>query len=149
MNGCRPILVIEDSDDDFELLVRLFSAAKVTTPIERVVSGNEAMQRYSHATAETAPCLVLTDLSMPDGDGFEFLSWARTQVAFGDTLLVALSSTRRGADIDQAYALGAHFFVSKFPTTGMLAGLCTAAAKKELALQARIAAFRPEPVVPA
>lgn len=147
MSGKRPILVIEDNDDDYELVSHLIAGAKIATRLERVTSGNQAIQRYSNVLAETAPSLVLTDLSMPDGDGFEFLGWAKAQPAFRDTVLVVLSSTRRGADIDRAYGLGAHFFLSKFPTAQMLGALCAAAEKKDLALQARIEPFRREPAL--
>ena len=81
---------------------------------------------------------------MPDGDGFEFLAWARPQAALRETLLVVLSSTRRGADIDRAYSLGAHFFLSKFPTPEMVARLSVAAERRDVALHARIASFRRE-----
>lgn len=148
VNGKRPIFVVEDSDDDFELLQQLFSSAKVAAPLERAVSGNAAITHFSGVTTpEAAPALVLTDLTMPDGDGFEFLTWAHAQPSFRDTLLVILSSTRRGADIDRAYSLGAHFFLSKFPTSPMLAALCLAAEKKELELRARLASFHGEPAL--
>lgn len=149
MTGKRPILIIEDSDDDFALLQRLLMQANVLAPLAREVSGNRAIQRYFETDLLTAPSLVLTDLTMPDGDGFEFLTWARLQPAFQDSLLVVLSGTRRGADIDRAYGLGAHFFLSKFPTAAMLGGLCAAAEKRELALQARIASLGRPPAVPA
>ena len=142
MNALRPIYILEDSDDDYELLQRLLVSANVNAPLERAVSGTAAIQRLIGVVLEAAPSLVFTDLTMPDGDGFEFLSWARVQPAFQDTLIVVLSSTRRCADIDRAYSLGAHFFLSKFPSAAMLAALCASAEKRELALQARIAAFR-------
>lgn len=144
MDTRRPIFVLEDSDDDYDLLLRLLRSAQVAAPIERAVSGQRGIQRLLGATAETAPSLVLTDLAMPDGDGFEFLTWAKSQTAFQETLMVVLSSTRRGADIDRAYGLGAHFFLSKFPTAPMLAALCASAGKRDLALQARIASLRQE-----
>lgn len=144
MSPRRPILVIEDSDDDYELLLRLLRSAKVDAGVERAVSGNRAIERYALTIPEQVPSLVLTDLSMPDGDGFEFLAWARGQAAFRDTLLVVLSATRRGVDIDRAYTLGAHFFLSKFPTAKMLEALCAAAEKRELAVQARLADLRRE-----
>lgn len=144
----RPLLVIEDSDEDFELFQRLLTAAKVSVPVERAVSANAATARYLASTVEAAPSLVFTDLSMPDGDGFEFIAWARKHEAFSDTLLVVLSATRRGADIDKAYGLGAHFFLSKFPAPALLSGLCSAAEKKELELKARLAGFRAEGGVP-
>lgn len=148
MNDKRPILVVEDSDDDYELLVHLLAKAKITSPVERAVSGNEAIRQYLQTPTKTPPALVFTDLSMPDGDGFEFLSWAKTQAAFRETLLVVLSATRHGADIDRAYGLGAHFFLSKFPTVQMLGALCAAAEKKELAIQSRLEAFRRESAGP-
>lgn len=147
MTERRPILVIEDSDDDHELLVRLLASAKVATPVQRAVSGNLAIDRFLATAPAQTPSLVFTDLSMPDGDGFEFLAWAKAHEAFRDTLLVVLSSTRRGADIDKAYALGAHFFVSKFPTPEMLARLCAAAERRDVALQSRLASIPREPAL--
>lgn len=144
METQRPIFVLEDSDDDYDLLLRLLRSAQVASPVEREVSGQRGIQRLLGARPETAPSLVLTDLTMPDGDGFEFLAWAKAQASFQDTLLVVLSSTRRGADIDRAYGLGAHFFLSKFPTAAMLGALCASAGKRDLALQARIAGLRQE-----
>jgi CheY-like chemotaxis protein len=146
MNSRRPILLIEDSDDDYVLFQHLLASAKVEAPLERSVSANRAIERYASVAIETAPSLVFTDLTMPDGDGFEFLTWARAQAALRDTLLVVLSSTRRGADIDKAYGLGAHFFLSKFPNAPMLAQLCAAAEKKDLALQTRLAGLKGEAV---
>ena len=147
MNGKRPIYVIEDSDDDFELLQRLLTSAKIDAVLERAVSGNAAIERFSRVPIEMPPSLVLTDLTMPDGDGFEFLAWAHSQPSFKDTVLVVLSSTRKGADIDRAYALGAHFFLSKFPTPAMLAALCAAAEKKDLEVRSRLAPLQREPAL--
>jgi len=149
MNVRRPIFIVEDSDNDFELLQRLLAGSVGPVAIERAVSGNAAIERLAKASLEDAPSLMLTDLSMPDGDGFDLLAWVKRQPAMVETVLVVLSATRRGADIDRAYALGAHFFLSKFPTVEMIGRLCAAAERRDLALQARIAALSAETQVPA
>ena len=140
----RPVFVIEDSDEDFDLLQRVLAKAAVPASVDRACSGNQAIATLAAAAPGRVPALILTDLAMPDGDGFEFLAWAGRQQPLRETLLVVLSSTRRGADIDRAYGLGAHFFLSKFPAPAMLARLCAAAERRDVALGARLDPFRGE-----
>jgi CheY-like chemotaxis protein len=102
----------------------------VLHPLEFTVSGDQAMKRLLESGEGGAPMLIMTDLNMPDGDGFALLSWVRAQPWLNATMLIVLSSTRRGADIDKCYALGADFFLSKFPSPAVLAAMCVSAAKR-------------------
>jgi CheY-like chemotaxis protein len=142
MNATRSILVVEDSADDCELMRDLFKAAKVMLPVEVARSGEEAMKLLGEVHDERAPALIFTDLNMPDGDGFSLLTWVRTQSWQKSTVVVVLSSTRRGSDIDRAYALGADFFLSKFPSPAILAALCTTAEKRSAEAAGQLAALK-------
>lgn len=131
METPRPILVVDDSQDDIDLLSHLLRAARVGAPHEAVHSGNAAIRWLGACEPSRLPNLVLVDLTMPDGDGFELLAWMQPQAQLKDTMRVVLSSTRRSSDIDRCYALGANFFVSKFPSPAVLAALVNSAEKRD------------------
>lgn len=131
METPRSVLVVDDSLQDIELLLELFKAARVDAPLETVRSGNAAIQWLTRCDPDRLPRLVLADLTMPDGDGFDLLAWMQPQEQFKETLRVVLSSTRRSSDIDRCYALGANFFVSKFPSPAVLAALVSSAEKRD------------------
>jgi two-component system, response regulator len=142
MNSTRSILLVEDSADDCELMRDLFKAAKIDLPLQIAVSGEQAMQLLGQVNEDGAPALVFTDLNMPDGDGFSLLTWVRAQPWHKSTVVVVLSSTRRGGDIDRAYALGADFFLSKFPSPAILAALCTTAEKRSAEAVSQLAGIK-------
>jgi signal transduction histidine kinase/DNA-binding response OmpR family regulator len=68
--GVRPpsVLVVDDDPDTRALLMRTLDAAGCMVQVAE--SGRVALQRL----AESQPGLILLDLLMPDGDGFEFLA---------------------------------------------------------------------------
>jgi CheY-like chemotaxis protein len=142
MNPTRSILIVEDSADDRELMRALFKAAKLSLPIDIAVSGEDAMKVLATVPEDGAPSLIFTDLNMPEGDGFSLLSWIQAQPWRKSSVVVVLSSTRRGSDIDRAYALGADFFLSKFPSPAILAALCTSAEKRSAEAAGHLAALK-------
>ena len=69
----QPILIVEDSEDDFEATMRAFMKANLHNPIDMVPSGGEARTVCNHEGAfrmrATKPGLILLDLNMPGMDG--------------------------------------------------------------------------------
>ena len=63
------ILSVEDEQDHAELIQRAFESSKHSYRLRVVVTLNEA--RTVLATA--LPCLVITDLMLPDGRGVELI----------------------------------------------------------------------------
>lgn len=62
----RPVLIIEDSDEDFVTVERFFRKAGITSPLTRCVDGDEAL-RYLRTGPR--PSLVFLDLNLPGTDG--------------------------------------------------------------------------------
>jgi len=113
------ILVIEDSEDDAKLLQRLFTKAGLTSPVQFVADGVEAMSyllgrdQYADRTKFPEPNILLIDLHMPRVNGLELMSWLQTQPDFEHLIIVALSGSAEQDEIDRAYQMGANSYLLK------------------------------------
>jgi CheY-like chemotaxis protein len=118
--GSAPaILIVDDSSDDVLLLKRAFKKAGVANPIHCVKSGRQAitylkgMAPFEDRTKNPMPSVILLDLQMPDGDGFEVLQWIRNKFPNGGLLIVVLTRVEELRKINRAYSLGANSFLTK------------------------------------
>jgi CheY-like chemotaxis protein len=118
--GSAPaILIVDDSSDDVLLLKRAFKKAGVANPIHWVKSGREAIcylkgiAPFEDRLKNPLPSVILLDLQMPDGDGFDVLQWIRDKFPSGGLLVVVLTRVEELRKINRAYALGANSFLTK------------------------------------
>jgi CheY-like chemotaxis protein len=65
-----PILLVEDSVDDFEATLRAFRQTGLANPLVHATSGESALE---YLQAGNRPCLILLDLNMPGMGGIKFL----------------------------------------------------------------------------
>ncbi|HYE73458.1 MAG TPA: response regulator, partial [Blastocatellia bacterium] len=76
-NAQLPILLIEDSDEDYQALKRAWEQAGRSNPIYWCRDGDEALQllRGCRSEGENAfcPSLILLDLNLPGTEGREVL----------------------------------------------------------------------------
>lgn len=72
-------------------------------------SGASALERL----AERSFDLILTDLNMPEVDGFEFIERARKLASAEQTPIVVMTSREADVDIERAFSLGASSYVHK------------------------------------
>ena len=113
------ILVVEDREDDVLLIQRAFERAKITTALQVVRDGDEAIAylsgsgKYSNRAEYPLPWLVLLDLKMPRVGGFEVLKWVRSQSGLKSLIVVVLTSSAELRDVNEAYSLGANSFMVK------------------------------------
>ena len=119
------ILIVEDRGDDILLIQRAFQKATVTNPVQVVRTGEEALAylsgegSYSNRAEYPLPALVLLDLKLPGIDGFEVLSWIRSQPGTRGLPVVVLTSSNEMSDVNRAYKLGANsFFVKELDFQG-------------------------------
>jgi len=119
------ILIVEDREDDILLMRRAFERASVTNPIQIVRDGEEAIAyligegQYANRDEYPLPNLVLLDLKLPRKDGFEVLSWIRSQPGIRALPVVVLTSSNQIQDVNRAYQLGANsFFVKELDFQG-------------------------------
>jgi two-component system chemotaxis sensor kinase CheA len=67
--------------------------------------------------------LVLTDIEMPDMNGFEFAEVIRADQHLGQMPIIALSSVVSPAAIERGRQAGFHDYVAKFDRPGLIAAL--------------------------
>ena len=115
----RPILIVEDSDEDFEATAWALLKAGVTRPIDRCKSAQEALNRLGlRKTVNTPdpapmPCLLLLDLNLPGMDGRQFLRQLRAQENPPAVPVVVLSTSINPLDVTACYRLGAAGYLNK------------------------------------
>jgi CheY-like chemotaxis protein len=105
-------LIVEDNDDDFFLLCRACRHAFGSQlTLDRAVDGLAGKEFLSAQTEP--PGLIVSDLSMPEMDGLQFLKWVRSQEPFRQVRFVMLSNSGLRRDIENALASGANDYLVK------------------------------------
>ncbi|MGL5016622.1 MAG: response regulator [Luteolibacter sp.] len=109
------LLVVEDSDEDFETVLEAARAAGLPHEIRRATSGDECLRLLDeNVRAHRAnPQLVLLDLNTPQGDGREALRSIRQNERLRALPLVVLSTSSNPRDLDFCYAAGANAYHTK------------------------------------
>jgi CheY-like chemotaxis protein len=112
----QPILLVEDSPEDFEATERALRKAGLKNPIHRCADGEEALdflhRRGRHADAPR-PGIVLLDLNLPGTDGREVLSEIKADPMLKQIPVVVLTTSSDQRDIDACYKSGANSYIQK------------------------------------
>jgi two-component system, response regulator len=113
------IFLVEDNDDDAELTLRAFKAAKIANPVMRARDSVEALDyllgRGNHAGRDVsdAPAVVLLDLKLPRLSGLEVLKAVRADERTKHLPVVILTSSNEERDRLSAYDQFANSYVLK------------------------------------
>ncbi len=109
------ILLIEDDEDHVFLIRRaLRDLDGVKVIVDVAMTGEQALDALGRDRATgNLPGLVLLDLRMPGMDGFEVLRRIRGQDGLRALPVVALTSSEREDDREQALRLGVTWYVCK------------------------------------
>ena len=119
MNQERPILIVDDSEDDAFLVTRTLTAAGVVNPLvvlrdgEAAISYLDGTAKYSDRLVHPLPCLVLLDLKMPGKNGLEVLKWIRAHPALKKLRVIVITSSTELRNVNLAYQFGADSFLVK------------------------------------
>ena len=117
MNKNAPILIVEDSDEDFEVTSWALRQAGVKRPIHRAVRVNDVLQLLANPELKTPhqllPCLILLDLNLPGNDGRYLLKLLRQAEQAIPVPIVVLSTSNNPKDIETCYKLGAAGYINK------------------------------------
>jgi CheY-like chemotaxis protein len=119
MQSMLPILIVEDSPEDFEAAVRAFSKAKVPNPIYRFSYGEDAFDflkqrgRYFKHGAEARPGLLILDLNLPGTDGLKMLQEIRADPALKAIPVIVFSTSNSAREIEACYLAGANSYIVK------------------------------------
>ena len=115
----KTVLLVEDEENDVFFMKYAFKEVGVLNPLHVAVDGQEAMDylsgngRYADRERFPLPCLTLLDLKLPRVMGLEVLKWMREQPALKTLIVIILTSSRLGPDIERAYQLGANAYLVK------------------------------------
>ena len=115
----RPILLVEDSEDDVRLTLRAFRKNNVANEVVVVGDGVQAMDYLHSAVADAGghptrmPAVVLLDLKLPKMDGLEVLQHMRAEPLLRRQPVVVLTSSKEEQDVINSYDLGANSYIRK------------------------------------
>ncbi|HEU4933894.1 MAG TPA: response regulator, partial [Pyrinomonadaceae bacterium] len=94
------VLIVEDSPDTLTLLSTIFrrEGANVTT----AASASEALAR----AVDKRPHIIISDIGMPEVDGYQLLEQLRILPGLGDVPAIAISGYASEEDRERALAAG-------------------------------------------
>lgn len=113
------ILVVEDSDEDFEATQRALKKSNLINPVHRCIEGDDALDylfnRGDYQCHETypKPGFILLDLNLPGTDGREVLQVIKSDEHLKKIPVVVFTTSSDISDIDSCYEIGANSYVHK------------------------------------
>jgi len=119
MDARHLILVIEDSDEQFEAVRRAFQRTGITNPVHRCGDGDEALDYllrrgiYTDPATSPRPAVVLLDLNLPGTDGRDVLDSIKSEEELKAIPVVVLTTSSSPSDVQHCYRTGAAGFIIK------------------------------------
>jgi CheY-like chemotaxis protein len=112
-HGLRVLVIDDDLDDQFFSQLALEKVLPGGSTVQVVHSGNQAIAymigegKYADRSTYPFPSLVITDLKMKDGDGFNVLEFLKNNPAWNVVPRLMFSNSAHDDDVRTAYMLGA------------------------------------------
>ncbi|WP_454062326.1 response regulator [Candidatus Nitrospira salsa] len=115
----QPILLVEDSPEDYEMTVRSLRAAGVANPVVQCTDGDEALdylqtkKMNAKDSGTQVPGIIFLDLNLPGTDGREVLTEIKRDEYLKVIPVIILTTSTDDRDIRACYALGANSYIQK------------------------------------
>ncbi len=115
----EPLLIAEDSDEDFYVLKHLMEEMVVKNPIYRCEDGDAVLDfiyqegEYDNANLAPRPSVILLDLNLPGTDGREILYLLKQDRNFKEIPIIVLTTSSNPKDIEFCYNKGANGYLIK------------------------------------
>ncbi|WP_417914035.1 response regulator [Candidatus Electronema sp. JM] len=115
----QDILLVEDSEVDYETVLRAFKKGGLHNRVFRCGDGDEALDflhqrgRFAEAGAAPRPALVLLDLNLPGTDGREVLEEMKHDDNLKDIPVIVMTTSSDPRDVERCYKYGANSYVAK------------------------------------
>ena len=116
--AARKILLVDDSPFFRDMLAPLIKAAGY-----QVVAVGSAADALTAIKSGNAIDLVVTDIEMPDMDGFALAQAMRSVSAAAGIPIIGLAAMVSDETIERGRAAGFHDFVAKFDRPGLIAAI--------------------------
>ena len=101
------ILIIDDNSDNLAVLADLLTPLGFN--IKQADNGREGLEK----AVKSRPDAIITDLFMPEIDGFEMIRRLRQSMVFKDMIIIASSASVFEADKKKSFAAGCNAFLPK------------------------------------
>lgn len=118
-NQTQSLLLVEDSDEDFETFQRIMRKVAFTNPIYRCVDGDDALDflyhtgNYIDPAQAPRPAIILLDLNLPGTDGREVLAQIKQDDALKTIPVVVFTTSSNPKDIEACYRYGVSGYILK------------------------------------
>src|SRR5436190_16520885 len=109
------ILLVEDNPADVALTIAAFRDALVDAHVHVAEDGEEAMALLQGGENPIHPDLVILDLGLPKGNGFEVLEAMKADPKLKTIPVIVMSGSDRSEDQARAYRLQAAAYIVKPP----------------------------------
>ena len=115
----QPILLVEDSPEDFEATVRAFKKSGLKNPIIRCEDGDGALDylyrrgRWADPETSPRPGVILLDLNLPGTDGREVLTEIKKDGQLRHIPVIVLTTSNDRRDVEACYHAGANSYIQK------------------------------------
>jgi two-component system chemotaxis response regulator CheY len=101
------ILVVDDSPT-----IRKFISIALKIKGYEIISANDGMEALELLPNEKID-LIITDLNMPNIDGFNLIARIRSNESYANTPIIVMSNLSDSEDIERAMQLGANSYIIK------------------------------------
>lgn len=120
INVSQTILIVDDSDDDYDATVRALCKDKnLKNPLYRCEDGKQALDylfrrgAYSDLCLADRPGIILLDLNMPGIDGRTVLAEIKGDVELKRIPVIVMTNSDDERDIRICYEIGANTYIRK------------------------------------
>lgn len=114
-----PLLVVEDSDEDFEAMQRFLRLSPMVIPLQRCINGEQALAflyrtgHYSDLHLAPRPSLIVLDLNLPKTDGREVLKRIKQNESLQTIPIVIFTTSNNPKDMEICYRYGIKNYIVK------------------------------------
>lgn len=113
------MLIVEDSNEDFEAFMRYVRRSPRQIPIHRCINGDQALTFLQHKDdGENAPWfprpgLIVIDLNLPGTDGRELLRQIKQDDDLKTIPIIVFTTSSNPRDIEDCYQFGVNSYIVK------------------------------------
>lgn len=114
-----PMLIVEDSNEDFETFQRLLQRSSRPVPIQRCMNGDQALAflyrtgSYADPAVSPRPGIIILDLNLPGTDGREVLRRIKQDDHLRMIPVIIFTTSNNPKDISDCYEYGANSYIIK------------------------------------
>ena len=115
----QPILLVEDSPEDYQATVRSLTKAGLSNPILHCEDGDRALDYlfrrgpFAPPAPAPRPGVILLDVNLPGTDGFAVLTEIKNAPELAAIPIIVLTISADERDIEACYRAGANAHLKK------------------------------------